>query len=294
MLTFDLHYHANVHQMPGVQRRCRLRSIAHTVSRHGLHYLASTEHCYKKPLEAYQWLAHALADTSTAVLPGMESVTSEGIDIIYLYRTEDQLRRAVVEIPSFRRSVRDVKRLAEATDALTIIPHPFHICRSAAGNVLCRRSYANLLRACDYVEIHNGSALTFDKRLATSRTKPLLKKTLSKLQRTIDLPMKDRGRGMGWAVGSDAHFPGEQYIVGSTDAVMSPREDVFDFLRRRIRFSTYVLRQPATDNSVNNYRLLRSLQSIVKEGARKEYIKARAKAVVMASAVLRIGLYPPG
>jgi hypothetical protein len=293
MLTFDLHYHANVHQMPGMQRRVRLRNIAQTVSAHGLDYLASTEHCYKKPLEAYLHLADALSAGSTVVIPGMESVTSEGIDIIYLFRDEEQLRHAVEEVPSFRRSVRDVKSIADATGAVVSIPHPFHICRSAAGNVLCRRAYAKLLRASDYVEIHNGSALTFDKRLSASCTRPLFKKTMSRLQRTIDLPMRDRGRGLGWAVGSDAHYPGEQYIVGRTDAVMYPHEDAFAFLQRRIRFSPYVLRQPATENSINNYRLLRSLQSTFKEGARKEYIKARARAMVMAAAVLRIGVYPP-
>lgn len=292
MLTFDLHYHANINQLPGMQRRFRLRAIRRTLDAYALDYLASTEHSYKKPLDAYLYLADAAAGGHTTILPGVESVTSEGIDIIFLYRGEEQLRLAQREFASFKHSIRDVKSISQATGAISIIPHPFHICRSAAGNVLCRRAYAQLLRGCDYVEIHNGSALTFDQRLSASRTKPLFKKTRDKLRRTIDLPMKDRGKRLGWAVGSDAHYPGEQFIVGSTEIPMQPGEHPHDFLRRRIRFQTHVLHQPATDNSVNNYRLLRSLQSIIKEGARKELIKAKARTAAFASAALCSGLFP--
>lgn len=285
MLTFDLHYHANIHQLPRIQRRLRLRSIARALHANGLDYLASTEHSYKKPLDAYLYLAETLENAHTRVIPGVEAVTSEGIDIIYLFRDEEQMRLAGREIVSFKRSVLDVKRIAQATGAVSILPHPFHICRSAAGNVLCRRSYNALLRSCDYVEIHNGSALTMEQRLSASMTLPLFRKTAEKLRRTIDLPMKDRGRNAGWAVGSDAHYPGEQFVVGSTVAPLQPDEDVHDFLRRRIRFQPYVLRQPATDNSVNNYRLLRSLQSALKEGARKELIRARARALVVCAGI---------
>ncbi|MGE4291723.1 MAG: PHP domain-containing protein [Desulfovibrio sp.] len=286
MLTFDLHYHANIHQMPGMQRRFRLRSIARILDASELDYLASTEHSYKKPLDAYLYLADAAAGGTTKIIPGVETVTAEGIDLIFLFRDEEQLRLSEREIGSFQRSIRDVKQIAQATGAISIIPHPFHICRSAAGNVLCRRSYVQLLRNCDYVEIHNGSALTMDRRLSTSKTLPLFRKTAEKLRRTIDLPMKDRGKSLGWSVGSDAHFPGEQFIVGRTDVPMLRGEHVHDFLRRRIRFRTHELLKPATDNSVNNYRLFRSLQSVLKEGARKELIKARRRALVMAAAMV--------
>jgi hypothetical protein len=270
--------------------RFRLRAISRTLAASGLDFLASTEHSYKKPLDAYLYLADAAAGGHTRIIPGVETVTCEGIDLIFLFRDEEQMRLAGRDMASFKRSVRDVKQIAQATGAISIIPHPFHICRSAAGNALSRRAYSQLLRSCDYVEIHNGSALTMDKRLSASRTLPLFRKTADKLRRTIDLPMKDRGKGLGWAVGSDAHYPGEQFVVGRTDAPMLKGEHVHDFLKRRIRFQTHELLKPATDNSVNNYRLLRSLQSALKEGARKELIKARARAALVASAMVCSGL----
>ena len=45
---------------------------------------------------------------------------------------------------------------------------------------------------------------------------------------------------MGWAVGSDAHFPCEQIYVGATTENLQTGETVFEFLRnRRIRFDPH-------------------------------------------------------
>lgn len=285
MLTFDLHFHANIHRMPARSKALRLRKIKWYLGEYGLDYLASTEHSYKKPLEAYQRLAETAADLKTVIIPGVESVSAEGIDIIFLYGGEEHLRWGLDQFRTFGWSVRDVARIAADTGALSIVPHPFHLGRTSAGNVLCRRAYSRLLSMSDYVEIHNGSALTFDSRLAGSRAGQLFEKTQFKLDRTIDLPMEDRGEGLGWAVSSDAHYPGEQYIVGCTDTPMAADESVLEYLRRRIRFAPYALTQPSEVNSVNSLRLLRSLQGVLKEGLVKRCLRTseqtRAAAIAL-------------
>ena len=278
MPTYDLHFHANVYGLSRRTRDSRLERIRRTLSANRLDCLASTEHSYKNPLEAYLHLAETAADLETTVIPGVEGVSSEGIDIIYLFRCEDQLRRSLRSLRSFGWSVRDVAAIARNTGAITIVPHPFHICRSAAGNVLSSRAYSRLLAQVDYVEIHNGSALPISTRLGRSRSRPLFKKTMGKLHKTIDLPMRHRGQGVGWAIGSDAHYPEEQLIVGFTPKCPADDESHFDFLRRRQRFETYHLENNYERSSFSNFGMLRSVQAAFREGIIKECVRTMTRA----------------
>lgn len=292
MLTFDLHFHANIHRMPERNKAIRLRKLRWHMERAGVDFIASTEHSYKKPLEAYQRLAEAAEGLETEIIPGVESVSQEGIDIIFLYRSEADLKKASDAVQTFRWSVRDVGRIARDTGAITLVPHPFHIGKSSAGNILSRRAYEQLLKMCDYIEIHNGSALNVESRLSGSRVKSLFKNTQLKLDKTLNLPHEDRGKGLGWAISSDAHYPGEQYVVGQTDCGMKPGEDVFDFLKQRIRFEYCEVKRLSTDPFKNNTRLLRSFQGVVKEGLVKGCVKTKGRATALASLGLYYGWFP--
>jgi len=292
MPTFDLHYHANIHKMPERGKRLRLQKIRWHMQHGGIDYVASTEHSYKNPLEAYLRLAEVMEGCDTEIIPGVEAVSSEGIDIIYLFRSEAALRQALPNCRTFRWSVRDVKRIAMDNDAVSIVPHPFHIGNTSAGNILSRRAYQRLLTRADYVEIHNGSAVNVDRRITTSRTCCLFKKTQAKLGRTLNLPQADRGQGLGWAVSSDAHYPGEQYVVGLTDMFPQAGEDTLDFLARRVRFRAHMLTAPVVSGNAMNYRLLRSFQGILKEGLTKKYLLAMGRTQAMAAFGLYYGLFP--
>jgi len=269
MTTFDLHFHANVHGLKRSSKARRMLRHVEFLKSHPLDHLASTEHSYKNPLEAYQRLADSTAQLPVNIIPGVESVSSEGIDVIFLYRTEDDLRRALDETPSFRWSVRDVKSIRRNTGGLCVIPHPFHISKTAAGSNLSRRSYKLLLNNADYIEVHNGSALHLDRRLKRSCTRPLFPRTLEKMRWTLDLPMSQRGRNLGWAIGSDAHFPGEQYVVGKTRLDPRSGEDAFDFLSRRLQLEQTPLMPMGQTNMAHNYSLVRAGVSTLMEGALK-------------------------
>jgi hypothetical protein len=293
MLTFDLHFHANIHRMPARSKSLRLRKIRRHLKECGPDFIASTEHSYKKPLEAYQRLAEATGGLRTDVIPGVEAVSAEGIDIIYLFDDEDALRRGLAQLDTFGWTIRDVARIAADTGALTIVPHPFHLGRTSAGNILSRRAYTRLLAMADYVEIHNGSALNFDSQLTGLRAGQLFEKTQLRLDRTIDLPMEDRGEGLGWAVSSDAHYPGEQYIVGCTDTPMAEGEPVLDYLRQRIRFAPYALTQPSEVASVGSLHLLRSLQGVLKEAMVKQCLRTTERTRAAAAALaIACGTFP--
>lgn len=278
--------------MPRRNKLIRLQKIRWHMRRSGIDYVASTEHSFKKPLEAYQRLQEAAAGLKTEILPGVEAVSCEGVDVIFLFRDEEGLRRGLDPLQTFRWSTRDAARIAEDHDAVTVIPHPFHIGKSSAGNILSHRAYRQLLRSCDYVEIHNGSALAVKRRLSKSRVKSFFKEARLKLDKTLNLPMEDRGEGLGWAISSDAHYPGEQYIVGRTDLVPEPDEDVLDFLKRRIRFEFQSVLELSECPIRSNTRLLRSFQGVLKEGLVKEYLKAVGRARLLATLGISYGIFP--
>lgn len=277
--------------MPRRNKLIRLQKIRWHLKRAGIDYVASTEHSYKKPLEAYQRLAEITRGLDTEIIPGVEGVSMEGVDVIFLYRTGEDLQRALRSLQTFRWSTRDVARIAEDTGAVTIVPHPFHIGKSSAGNVLSRRGYLRLLKMCDYVEIHNGSALTVERRLSKSRVRKLFKEARLKLDKTLNLPLEDRGEGLGWAISSDAHYPGEQYVVGKTDLDMASDEDVIDFLKRRIRFEHQSVLELADSPLRSNTRLLRSFQGVVKEGLTKEYLRTVGRARLLVAMGVYYGIF---
>ncbi len=279
--------------MPERNKRLRLKKIGWYLKHLGLDYLASTEHSYKKPLEAYRRLAEIAADLDTEIIPGVEAVSSEGIDIIFLYRTEEHLQWALSQHQTFRWSVRDVGAICRDTDAIAIVPHPFHMGRTSAGNILSTRAYNRLLSMADYVEIHNGSALNMDKRLSLSCARGCFKQTRAKLDKTLNLPLEARGHGLGWAVSSDAHYPGEQLMVGFTENAPGLDEAVFDFLKQRIRFVPHLLKQPEVRELGRNVKLLRDFQCVFKEGLVKECIKTKNWTQATTALCLSCGLLKP-
>ncbi|WP_461209107.1 PHP domain-containing protein [Desulfocurvus sp. DL9XJH121] len=279
MILCDLHFHANIGDGGGRRNLLRLRRCAAGFQRHGLHCVASTEHAFKQPLTAYLRLAEAARDTDAAILPGVEEVSAEGVEIIFLFRDEDALRRGLAATRTFFWPVRDVGRMARDMGALALVPHPFHIGRTGAGRVLSRRDYLNLLNDVDYVEIHNGSALNISHRMHVSRITPLFPNTVENLGLTLDLPLHLRGgQHTGWSVGSDAHHPGQQYIVGRTEHEPAPGEAVFDLLARRVHFTPHILQRVSPQASRNCCTILREFQSVLREGAAKRCKRALALA----------------
>lgn len=288
----DLHYHANIH---GLSRRARARRLQQTrriMAEGGLRCLASTEHSYKNPLEAYGHLLAAAEGGNVEILPGVEAISSEQVEIIFLFRDEDHLRRGLPLLPSFGWSCRDAGAIARDLDCITSVPHPFHICRGAAGNALSEEAYARLLADVDYIEIHNSSALTISCRLFGRMTRPLFRSTLEKLHATLDLPPDRRGRGLGWAIGSDAHFPEEQFIVGSTSELPEPGASCYELLRRRVRFAPHGMVSLFEQGLSDDMSLLRNCRSALQEGIMKKYCRTLLQVGVFASTLPFLGALP--
>ena len=246
MRTFDLHYHANVFRSSRSNRRNRLAGHRKTLRDNAIDFVASTEHGYKGPMDAYLSLSAATEDIDTFIIPGVEAISSEGADIIFLFRTEDHLRNGLKALTPFAWSVWDSGALGRDLGAITIIPHPLTPGRSGIVTVAGEMGLSRLLAECDYVEAHNGSSILLlnafsrKKKKETARLQFLRRREFyRKIAYTFELPKHFQTEDIGLAVSSDAHFPGQQLIVGGIEVEESPDFDWFEFLKQRVRFAWY-------------------------------------------------------
>jgi len=245
MLTFDLHYHANIncYRYSKINRDFRLKKHRKYFKKNNVNYVASTEHTYKNPLDAYLYLRDTAETSDVRIIPGVEWISREGVEIIFLFDSEASLRNGLNYLRPFSGSVWDIKYLKKETDSITVIPHPFSPGKTGVATVLGRTAFLRLLNDADYVEIHNGLSLVFLNFNCVWKEPLRLMNKMKQIQYTFDLPGQFRPNHIGWAVGSDAHFPGHQFIVGGIDADFSndgereSAENGFELLAKRVHFT---------------------------------------------------------
>lgn len=245
MLTFDLHYHANIncYRYSKINRDFRLKKHRKYLKKIGVNYVASTEHAYKNPLDAYLYLRDTADTLDVNIIPGVEWISREGVEIIFLFDSESSLRHGLDYLKPFSGSVWDIKHLKKETDSVTIIPHPFSPGKTGVATMLGKTAFLRLLNDADYVEIHNGLSLIF-LNFKCVWQKPLnLMNKMKQIQYTFDLPGQFKPDHIGWAVGSDAHFPGHQFIVGGIDDPCSGADETdavkngFELLAEKVHFT---------------------------------------------------------
>lgn len=252
MINFDLHYHANINcfRFSKINRNLRLRKHRKHLINTCLDYVASTEHVYKNPLEAYLYLRDATSDLHVTIIPGVEWVSREGIELIFIFESETALMSGLKYLKPFQTGIFDSRRIKQDTNAVTIIPHPFSPGQTGIASTMGAKAFVRLLRDVDYVEIHNGLSLNFMNCESLLKTRFMTDKRMRQIHYTYDLPRRFRPENVGWAIGSDAHFPIHQHIVGSVD--LPATTDWFELLKRRIRFSP-ILVSPMPRSKLNNY-----------------------------------------
>lgn len=244
-VTFDLHYHTNVYRMQRWQRDRRLARHRKYLGESAVDYVASTEHAYKNPLDAYLYLRDVMLDLPTEILPAVEAISKEGVDVIFIYRNEDALRQALQTIQPFSWKVDELPQLRADTDAITIIPHPFTPGKTGMANVLGTETFLAMQEHVDYIEVHNGLSLHFLENGLRDGKVPGPPKLQRNVEYTYRLPEEFRMEGVGLAVSSDAHYPRHQTIVGSVPAPDGRRpDDWFTFLQQRHHF----VKTPVRDN----------------------------------------------
>ncbi|MGN7614142.1 PHP domain-containing protein [Magnetococcales bacterium HHB-1] len=271
MKKFDLHFHTNIHRLKGSKRRKRLDDLNESLRKSGVDFVASTEHAYKEPLEAYLYLADVMAKEKTTVIPGIEAISKEGIDIIFLFEDEKALRYGLKRLTPFSWSIWNLGKISKDINAISSIAHPFTMGRTGIVGAIGVDGFLSIIPEADYVEIHNGQSLQLLKLPRIGRKLFHNGETAKKINYTFSLPDRYRRDGIGQAVGSDAHFPGHQWIVGSVESMEGM--DWFLFLKKRIVFSPYQVQAYPTRRVANYRNLVQSARCIFGELATKQVQK---------------------
>jgi hypothetical protein len=269
MITYDLHYHLNFHKCSKDNRKQLLLAHRNSIELSGVNYVASTEHIYKNALEAYLYLCDICSDISATIIPGVEWISSEGVEIIFLYDSEASLRSALKILKPFGNSVFEFDRLKEDTGGIGIIPHPFTPGKTGVAR-LGSDAFMRLLKKADYVEVHNGLSVQIMRMMSWKFT---LSHVSERLQNTFALPDEYKLHDVGWSVGSDAHFPYEQFMVGVAQS--DANTDWYNFLRQRIHFSPVATRHMINGSRKGARNGVENFFSVIREA----FIKKRYRVI---------------
>ncbi len=274
MITFDLHYHTNTYRSLQSTRKRRLEKHRLFLEKTGVDYVASTEHAYKRPLDAFRYLRDATHDIKTEILPAVEAISQEGIDMIFLYESEQALIEGIRELKPFCWSIWDTATIAAETKALTIIPHPFTPGRSGIVAGIGVEGFMQIQAQCDYVEIHNGLSIFLMDIAAKKPDAFKVDKTSGNIQKTFKLPDEYIIEGVGQAISSDAHHPGHQRIVGKTNLPLE-KGDWFGFLKKRVKFEEALVAEEFVNNSTKLRQLVQSGRCVLGEYSLKSIKKVK-------------------
>jgi hypothetical protein len=266
----DLHFHLNIYKKSKSHRDLWLRDQLKSIKTAGIDFLASTEHVYKDALEAYICLKDIVRDLKVVIIPGVEWISKEKVEIIFLFPTQETLRCALKTLKPFSHSVWELQRLKNDWASIAIIPHPFTPGKTGAANILGVDGFERLLNLTDYVEIYNGIGMQFHEIYLFDKISHYHQTLRNKVKNTAYLPDRFRLESLGWSVGSDAHFPGELRAAGHVDEI-NPL-DWFEALKRRLHFTVVDL-PSAGFSEPRLVRNVRSLFSVMQEA----WLKAKLK-----------------
>lgn len=214
-VRIDTHFHANITYLPPSSREKKARTIVPALSH--LDVLCSTEHIYKDPLLAYDFLCYAkekyLGDFE--VIPGIENISKEGVELIFLASNRDHLTEILRKLPAFKWSIFDTELIRSAS-AITIVPHPFSPSKTGIVTTIGEKRALELMEDHHYIEVCNGAFLN---RIYKYIPHKKLNRSIYRTAKFPDHLLHDKMRG---SIGSDAHQ--------ATDISCYGEIDNFDFL----------------------------------------------------------------
>ena len=156
-MRIDCHFHPNFSFLNCKGIKQKSKKIFDKFNQHKIDAVIVTEHVFKKPYQAFQKLKKNQPSSSkTLLIPGVEAVTKEGIDVIifsaceYVYTQKDIMKTWGLPIKNLLEKVANDPRLN------AIIPHPFLGSNQGIVKNIGLEEFKKLLPKIDLVEKHNA------------------------------------------------------------------------------------------------------------------------------------------
>lgn len=245
MLRIDTHVHPNLKLFSRSLTRRKARKMWQAFTNHHLDAVIVTEHAFKQPVQAFRAMKRFRpAGANTHLIPGVEALTKEGVDMIVFSRDEYIFQQKDILTP-YKLSLEELMCRIEHDDRLYgVVTHPFVL--SATGMIAhfgvdrIRQSIKRL----HFVERHNVCLWylrTLFEWLGVSRFFPRLSQSF---RTTEEIPQDIVGEGIVFG-GSDAHHP---WDIGSHLQVHIPHtfvyEKIFDALITPLHRRSFLIHKP--------------------------------------------------
>ncbi|MBI3336891.1 hypothetical protein HYZ98_05015 [Candidatus Peregrinibacteria bacterium] len=245
MLRIDTHVHPNLKLFSRYLTRRKTRKIWKAFADHNLDAVLIAEHAFKQPVQAFRALKRSRpVGMSTHLIPGVEALTKEGVDVIVFSRDEYIFQQKDILTP-YKLSFEELLCRIEQDDRLYgVVTHPFVLSETgmiAHFDVDCIRKS---IRRLQFVERHNMCVwylrIVFE-RLGLSTCVPRLYESFCA---TEEIPQDIVGAGIVFG-GSDAHHP---WDIGSHLQIHVPHtfayEEIFDALIKPLHHRSFLIDKP--------------------------------------------------
>jgi len=238
-LFVDYHFHPNF-RFRGREAK-RAHRIWNAFERHDLGVVIVSEHAWKRPQESFELLeAHRPPGSRTLLLPGVEVLTREGLDVVVFSQDPLWYRERSLSplLQPYRVGVEEaVDIVAGRADLAAFLPHPYTRGTTGAVQYFGEADAASLARRIGGVEVSNNcydDCLKIIGRLC-SRVLPDTHRRMSLTQSIAEEFLDQAGAGF-FAHGSDAHFPDElgYGCLMSVGAPPASTMEAFDLMTRHL------------------------------------------------------------
>lgn len=268
-MLVDYHFHPNLSKHDYFAKR-KCRDIWRQFARHGMNVVVITEHVFKNPPRAYRLLCETRPlNATTTIFPGIEALTSDGIDLIVFAQDERLFSHRPLMVPKQLNLIDMIRYVKAQPDLAGSLAHPALLGHSGSERQIGKTRTIAAIRELGRVEVANacfkGSKLLLD----ILQLDHLIKGTRAMMQRTSQLPKDyyDFPEVEFYTGGSDAHVIVE---IGSglhvPDVPLIDRAAVFAAVSQN-RSTTFL----ETKVQLRPYLALYKLYSVFKEAMIKAF-----------------------
>lgn len=222
----DFHVHPN---LPSANADSWLNKWWANIARVKLNALVITEHAYKNPERAYtEMIRSQPSGSKVIVLPGVEALTKEGIDVLAFAETDKIYDYNELTTPRALDMDELLDFFAKRKDVMGIIAHPFTPGTTSIITHKGEEYTRNAINKVGAVEVHNGAMLGVMKALEQTGLSVIFPEKYSRAKKTFELPKAfypKKARLI--AAGSDAHHPDGLGAGIKFNAKWNSRADAF-------------------------------------------------------------------
>ena len=211
-MRIDCHFHPNFNFFSKFLVKSKAKKIFKQFTKHKIDAVIVTEHVFKRPYQSFLKLKqNQPRDSKTMLIPGVEAVTKEGIDVIVFSATEYIYEKKEI-MTTWCLSLKDLLRqVAKDKNLHAIIPHPFLPNQQGLFKTIGYKEARKILKEIKLFEKHNDCFTSLIDFLHSTKLEKLLPNFQKHLKKVSNAP-EIEGSNYLITGGSDAHHA---WAIGS-------------------------------------------------------------------------------